>query len=99
MLQHKPTHCRLLAAVGILTVFGFGVIAPITAQAQTHHRNILQRHKTLSSVGAGVAAGKVAKHTGKKRVAQGGKKNFAQRHPHLTGAAAAVGTHHILKKH
>ena len=99
MIQQKSAHRRVLASVGILTALTSAVAVPLTAHAQTHHRNIFQRHRTLSSAAAGIAAAKAAKHTGSNRVASGGKKNFAQRHPYLTGAAAAVGTHHLLKKH
>ena len=99
MIQYKPANRRVIASVGMLTVLASVVAVPMTTQAQTHHRNIFQRHRTLSSAAAGIAAYKVAKHTGHNRTASGGKKNFAQRHPYLTGAAAAVGTHHLLKKH
>ncbi len=99
MIQNKTTPRRVIAVVGMLTVFGSVAVVPMTAQAQTHHKNIFQRHRKLSTAAAGIAAYKVAKHTGKNRTASGGKRNFAQRHPFLTGAAAAAGTHHLLKKH
>ena len=72
-----------------------------SASAFGKHKNgnVFQRHRTLSSLAAGVAAYHVAKHTGKNRMAHGGRRNFAQRHPFLTGVGAAVATHHLLKHH
>ncbi len=99
MIQQKPAHRRAFACIGIVTALASVAVVPMSAQAQTHHKNIFQRHRKLSSAAAGIAAYKAAKHTGKNRTANGGKKNFAQRHPYLTGAAAALGTHHLLKKH
>ena len=49
-------------------------------------------------VGAGYAAYKIAKKTGHNREMAGRKKNFAQRHPILTGMAAGMATHHVIKK-
>lgn len=62
------------------------------------HLNIIQRHPTLSSMGAGYAAYKASKMTGQNREAMGGHKNFMQRHPILTGVAAAALTHHMIKR-
>jgi hypothetical protein len=63
-------------------------VMPVSALAMQH------RHTGLKSVAAGVAAYEVAKHTGRP-----GHKNFAQRHPIMTGVAAGMITHHFLKKH
>lgn len=68
------------------------------AQTHPHKKNFAQRHPTLTSVGAGYAAYKIAKTTGKNRQMHGGKKNFAQRHPIMTGVAAGMVTHHVIKK-
>ena len=73
------------------------VSQPATHNA-THKKSFVQRHPTLTSVGAGYAAYKAAKITGKNRTRAGGKKNFAQRHPVLTGIGAGMVTHHVIKK-
>ena len=62
-------------------------ILPVTAMAQ-------DKHTKLKTVAAGVAAYEIAKHTGKVKA----HKNFMQRHPVLTGVAAAAIAHHELKK-
>lgn len=63
-------------------------VMPVSALAMQH------RHAGLKSVVAGVAAYEVAKHTGRH-----GHKNFAQRHPVMTGVSVGMITHHFLKKH
>jgi hypothetical protein len=57
------------------------------------------KHRHLKAVAAGVAAYEIAKHTGRNRAAHGGKKNFAQRHPMMTGIAAGMAANHYMKKH
>jgi hypothetical protein len=83
-------------------VFSIGLLSAPIAQhaaiAQSSHRSWAHKHKTLTSVAAGVAAYKAAKITGNNRAAMGGRKNFMQRHPVLTGMGAAMATHHMLKK-
>ena len=53
------------------------------------------KHRKAKSIAAGIAAYELAKHTGRP-----GHKNFAQRHPMLTGVAAGLAVnHHLKKKH
>ena len=87
----------LMLAMAIGMMGATGVSSAAWAQT-THKKNFAQRHPTMTSIGAGYAAYKVAKVTGKNRALHGRKKNFAQRHPFLTGIAAAGVTHHYLKK-
>ncbi|HLV80468.1 MAG TPA: hypothetical protein VKT32_09305, partial [Chthonomonadaceae bacterium] len=90
----------LMLALGIGMMGATGVSATAWAQV-THkkvHKNFAQRHPTMTSIGAGYAAYKVAKVTGHNRELHGRKKNFAQRHPFLTGMGAAAVTHHYIKK-
>ena len=61
-------------------------------------RSFVQKHRHLTSMAAGVAAYKAAKVTGKNRAMHGKKKNFAQRHPFMTGIGAAAATNHVIKK-
>ena len=52
---------------------------------------------TLIPWRASVAAYKLAKKTGNNRAAAGKKKNFAQRHPVLTGVATGMVVHKVAK--
>ena len=95
-----PFKSRMFVWVALLT-FCFGVLfSGIVAGAQEapKKKNFAQKHSTMTSVAAGVAAYKIAKKTGQNRAAAGKKKNFAQRHPVLTGIGAAVATKHVIKK-
>jgi hypothetical protein len=77
------TSQTLLAGLLLTT----STILPMTAVAQ-------DKHIKLKTAAAGVAAYELAKHTGKGKA----HKNFMQRHPVLTGVAAAAIAHHELKK-
>lgn len=90
----------LLAALVLLLGILMTPIAGGIALAQTVHKkkSFAQRHPTITSAAAGIAAYKIAKHTGRNRTRSGRKKNFAQRHPVLTGVGAAAITHHMIKK-
>lgn len=79
------------------------VIAPLAlvgpASAQLLHRHTTAKpahHGFLHRAAAGVGAYEIAKHTGNRRAAAGGKRNFLQRHPVLTGAAAYKLSKHRL---
>ena len=74
----KFAHLTLAALV-----LGSSLILPVSAMAQV-------KHTKLKTVAAGVAAYELAKHTGKNKM----HKNFMQRHPVLTGIAAAAAVHH-----
>lgn len=99
MVTSNKLH-RIMVFACLMAFMGGILALPVSALAQeaTKKKNFAQRHPTMTSVAAGVAAYKVAKTTGKNRAAQGGKKNFAQRHPILTGIGAAVATKHVIKK-
>jgi hypothetical protein len=75
-----------------------GYSATTAPPAQNRAVQFAQRHKTATSLGAGYAAYKAAKVTGQHREMAGGHKNFAQRHPFVTGVAAAAVTHHMISK-
>ncbi len=102
-MQLTTTRLRA-ASVFLLIVFALGLLSGCHSNAPTAYApaprpmNVIQRHPTASSLAAGYAAYKAAKVTGQNREAAGGQKNFAQRHPFLTGAAAAAITHHMIKK-
>ena len=65
---------------------------------QPSNLNVIERHKTLSTLATGYAAYKAAKVTGENREAVGGEKNLFQKHPVLSGLAAAALAHHEINK-
>ncbi len=81
---------------------GFAILTAATlslgsvAGAQTTHHGFLHRH---AGAVAGVAAYAAARHTGHNRLLHGRRRNFAQRHPLMTGVAAGVVAHHYVKHH
>ncbi len=85
----------LTALLALILLVG---LVPMSVAQAPHKKNFAQRHPTMTSIGAGYAAYKAAKITGKNRARVGRKKNFAQRHPILTGMAAGMATHHMIKK-
>src|SRR5258708_32507288 len=99
MFRSRTLH-RILGLAGLLIWIAGMLAVPMTALAQEapKKKNFAQRHPTVTSAAAGIAAYKVAKKTGKNRAAHGEKKNFAQRHPIMTGIGAAVATKHVIKK-
>ncbi len=99
MFRSRTLH-RILGLAGLLAWIAGMLAVPMTALAQEapKKKNFAQRHPTVTSAAAGIAAYKVAKKTGKNRAAHGEKKNFAQRHPIMTGIGAAVATKHVIKK-
>jgi len=78
----------------ILTAATLSIGVP--AGAQTTHHGFLHRH---AGAVAGIGAYEAAKHTGRNRTAHGRHRNFMQRHPFVTGAAAGMAAHHWAKKH
>ncbi len=82
-----------VCSLGAAVILGSGGVAG----AQTvHHHGFVHRH---AGAVAGVAAYAAARHTGHRRMAAGRHRNFAQRHPVLTGVAAGAAAHHLAKKH
>ena len=75
------------------------LMAPAFAQAPAHNPNFIQRHPTMTGIGAGIAthhALKVAAHNAKMH---GKKLNFAERHPTMSGLGAGLFTRHEIKAH
>jgi len=89
-------------AFTLTAVFALGFVGSgsVFAQSEGHKKkeSFVRRHPNATSAAAGYAAYKLSKTTGKKRQQAGRRRNFAQRHPVLTGVAAAAVTHHHLKK-
>ena len=82
-----------------LAALPLALATPASAQL-FHHHSTTTHHHFLHRAAAGVGAYEVAKHTGNRRAAAGGHRNFLQRHPVLTGAAAyKVSKHHLFHHH
>ena len=64
-----------------------------------HPKNWLQRHPTLTGLGAAAATHHALKVSAAHRKANGQHLNFAQRHPTLSAIGAGELTHHEIKKH
>ncbi|HET6382151.1 MAG TPA: hypothetical protein VFJ58_02065 [Armatimonadota bacterium] len=97
----KSLRAILAVALCMIAPLTLGVPAAQAAHHPTAHKVVhtLQKHRTLASIGAGVAAYKAAKITGHNRKMHGKKLNLAQRHPIISGMVAAGVTHHVLKTH
>src|SRR5262249_15513570 len=63
------------------------------------HLNLVQKHPTLTAIGAGVATHQALKAAANNAKAHGKKLNWAERHPTLTAVGVGVVTHHEIKKH
>ena len=76
------------------------LLAPATfAQTASVHHNFIQRHPTMTGIGAGLAthhALKVAAHNAKMH---GKHLNWAERHPTISALGAGALTRHEIKAH
>ena len=88
-------------ALGMTTITGPMVplrAAPAAVYAQQHGKNWVQRHPTLTGIGAGIVTHHMLKVSAARAKERGQKLNWAQRHPTLTALGAGVATHHIIKR-
>ena len=96
---------RNVAATVLASLLVFcGIVAgyaPAGAQttAAHHHLNWVQRHPTMTAIGAGVATHHALKVMAARDKARGKRLNWAERHPTLSAVGVGVATHHIIKKH
>lgn len=95
--MNHPVSTRLLA-VALLGAFAVGFGVPVAAAPKPKKKGFAQKHPNLTGAVAGVAAGKIAKRTGRKRAAAGRKRNVLQRHPVATGIVAGAAARHAAKK-
>jgi hypothetical protein len=87
-------------AIALSLLSTTALVAPSFARAATvHKKNWVQRHPTMTGIGAGVATRHALKMSAARKKARGQKLNFAERHPTMTGFGAGVATRHIIKKH
>ena len=88
--------------VALALLFTTALAVPSVAHAATntaHKKNWVQRHPTLTGVGAGVATRHALKVSAARKKARGQKLNWAERHPTLTGIGAGTATRHVIKAH
>jgi len=102
----SPAMVRRIAAMalaGLLLIslaFAPAVSNRAAAAATTHHKkNWVQRHPTLTAVGAGVVTHHALKVAAARDKARGKRLNWAERHPTLSAVGVGVVTHHVIKKH
>lgn len=80
------------------------LLAPATfAQTSTMHTahkpNFMQRHPTMTGIGAGVATHMALKRAASNAKRSGKHLNWAERHPTLSAIGAAGVTRHEIKAH
>jgi len=99
MLIVKKQSPALIAAV---VVFGLTLAAPVSSFAATttvHKKNWVQRHPTMTAIGAGWATHHALKVAAARDKARGKRLNWAERHPTMSAIGVGVVTHHVIKKH
>ena len=64
-----------------------------------HPKNWIQRHPTLTGIGAAVATHHALKVSARNRKLHGQHLNWAQRHPTLSAIGVGTVTHHVIKTH
>lgn len=92
----------LLAALMFIGVAFTPVLSSRAGAAPTpthHKKNWVQRHPTLTAIGAGVATHHMLKVAAKNAKKHGKKLNWAERHPTLSAVGVGVVVHHEVKKH
>ncbi len=71
------------------------LMAPAIAQ----NPNFIQRHPTMTGIGAGVATHHALKVAARNAKMHGKRLNFAERHPTMSALGAGVLTRHEIKAH
>ena len=69
------------------------------AQAPAHNPNFIQRHPTMTGIGAGIATHHALKVAARNAKMHGKKLNFAERHPTLSAIGVGTVTRHEIKAH
>ena len=98
MTLHLPKRGLMTAAVTLALLFPAALTRPVAA-APVHKKNFVQRHPTLTGIGAGMATHRALKISAARKKARGQKLNWAERHPTLTGIGAGTATRHVIKGH
>jgi hypothetical protein len=98
MTLHLPKRGLTTAALALALLFPAALARPAVA-APIHKKNFVQRHPTLTGIGAGMATHRALKVSAARKKARGQKLNWAERHPTLTGIGAGTATRHVIKTH
>ncbi|HEX5322148.1 MAG TPA: hypothetical protein VFW40_00075 [Capsulimonadaceae bacterium] len=92
----------LILSLSFAPALGTRAAAATTTHKATtihHKKNWVQRHPTLTAIGAGVVTHHALKVAAARDKARGKKLNWAERHPTLSAVGVGVVTHHVIKKH
>jgi hypothetical protein len=98
MTLHLPKRGLMTAALALALMFPATLARPAAA-APVHKKNFIQRHPTLTGIGAGMATHRALKVSAARKKARGQKLNWAERHPTLSGIGAGTATRHVIKTH
>jgi hypothetical protein len=102
MLARRPNRLAILVATvlfAIPAIFAPAVTRSVYAQPPApHHKNWVQRHPTITAIGAGIVTHHMLKVAAARDKARGKRLNWAERHPTLSAIGVGVATHHIIKK-
>ncbi len=82
------------AALALLAPASFAQMA-----APAHKPNFIQRHPTMTGIGAGIATHHALKVSARNAKMHGRKLNFAERHPTLSAIGVGGVTRHEIKAH
>ena len=96
----RRARLAVVVAITLVTFAALSVpIQSVHAQHQlAHKKSWVQRHPSLTSVGAGIATHHMLKASARRKKAMGKKLNWAERHPTLTSVGVGAATHHVIKK-
>jgi hypothetical protein len=89
-------------AVALALLFTTAVVLPSVAHAApapAHKKNWVQRHPTMTGIGAGLATHHALKVSAARKKARGQKLNWAERHPTMSGIGVGTVTRHVIKTH
>ena len=75
------------------------LLAPASFAQTAHKPNFIQRHPTMTGIGAGIATHHALKVAARNRKMHGQKLNFAERHPTMSAIGAGALTRHEIKAH
>lgn len=107
MNPNVPIQRAVAALAAVLLLVGLMIAPALPARAQSHaaivahkrHLNWVQRHPTLTAIGAGVVTHHALKVAARNAKMHGKRLNWAERHPTLSAIGVGAVTHHEIKKH
>ena len=91
---------RASKAILALIPAALTLLAPASFAQTTYHKpNFIQRHPTMTGIGAGLATHHALKVAARNAKMHGQKLNFAERHPTMSALGAGALTRHEIKAH